>query len=97
MNEANRAVREAARAVVVEILGALGVQPQEMDSILGGCRRGRHRTAADEVRRGYFRASPAEATNPTAPPSDRGRRLGKTSVKRQPPGRQTIERSYQWV
>ena len=26
------AVREAARDVVVEILGALGVQPQEMDS-----------------------------------------------------------------
>ena len=32
MNEANRAVREAARDVVVEILGALGIQPQAMDS-----------------------------------------------------------------
>ena len=32
MNEANRAVREAAKDVAVEILGALGVQPQEMDS-----------------------------------------------------------------
>jgi hypothetical protein len=30
MNEANRAVREAARDLVVEILGALGVQPQRM-------------------------------------------------------------------
>jgi len=32
MNEANREVREAARNVAVEILGALGVEPQEMDS-----------------------------------------------------------------
>ena len=32
MNEANRAVREAARDVAVEILGALGVERQEMDS-----------------------------------------------------------------
>ena len=35
MNEVNRAVREAARDVVVEILAALGVQPQEMDSHFG--------------------------------------------------------------
>lgn len=35
MNEANEAVREAARKLVVEILGALGVQPQEMDSSFG--------------------------------------------------------------
>ena len=36
MNEAkNSAVREAARDVVVEILGALGVQPQEIDSQFG--------------------------------------------------------------
>ena len=32
MNEANRTVREAARDVAVEILGALGVEPQEIDS-----------------------------------------------------------------
>jgi hypothetical protein len=35
MNEANRAVREAARDVVVEILGTVGVQPQEMESHFG--------------------------------------------------------------
>jgi len=35
MNEANNAVREAARDLVVEILRALGVQPQEMDSQFG--------------------------------------------------------------
>jgi hypothetical protein len=35
MNEANRDVREAARNLAVEILGALGVQPQEMDSHFG--------------------------------------------------------------
>jgi hypothetical protein len=32
MNEASKAVRETAKDVAVEILGALGVQPQEMDS-----------------------------------------------------------------
>ena len=32
MNEANRTVRKASRDLAVEILGALGVQPQEMDS-----------------------------------------------------------------
>ncbi|MGA2035406.1 MAG: hypothetical protein ABSG68_24425 [Thermoguttaceae bacterium] len=32
MNEANKAVREAARDVVVEILRALGIPPQELDS-----------------------------------------------------------------
>ena len=35
MNEANRAVREAARDVAVEILGALGIQPQEIESHFG--------------------------------------------------------------
>jgi hypothetical protein len=35
MNEANRAVREAARDLAVEILDALGVQPQAMDSYFG--------------------------------------------------------------
>ena len=35
MDEVNNAVREAARDVVVEILGALGVQPQEIDSNFG--------------------------------------------------------------
>jgi hypothetical protein len=32
MNEANSAVREAARNVAVEILGALGIEPKEIDS-----------------------------------------------------------------
>ncbi len=35
MNEANSAVRDAAHDVAVEILGALGVQPQEMDTHFG--------------------------------------------------------------
>jgi hypothetical protein len=35
MNEANHAVREAARDVVVEILGALEVPPQEIESHFG--------------------------------------------------------------
>ena len=35
MNEANEAVREAARDLTVEILGALGIKPQEMDSYFG--------------------------------------------------------------
>ena len=35
MNEANRAVRESARDLAVEILGALGIKPQEMESYFG--------------------------------------------------------------
>jgi hypothetical protein len=35
MNESNRAVREAARDLAVEILGAIGIQPQEMDLHFG--------------------------------------------------------------
>ena len=35
MNESNSAVREAARNVVVEILDALGVQPQDGDARFG--------------------------------------------------------------
>ncbi len=35
MNESNRAVREAARDVVVEILDALGVQSQDADARFG--------------------------------------------------------------
>lgn len=35
MNEPNKAVREAARDVVVEILGALGVPSQEIGSRFG--------------------------------------------------------------
>jgi hypothetical protein len=32
MNEANKTVRDAARELTVEILSALGIKPQEMDS-----------------------------------------------------------------
>jgi hypothetical protein len=35
MYESNSTVREAAREVVVEILGALGIQAQEMESHFG--------------------------------------------------------------
>jgi hypothetical protein len=35
MNESSREVREAARDVVVEMLSARGIQPQEMDSHFG--------------------------------------------------------------
>jgi hypothetical protein len=35
MNEADRAVREAARDLAVEILGAQGIKPQEMESYFG--------------------------------------------------------------
>ena len=35
MNESNRAVREAARDLAVEILGALGIPSEEMDSQFG--------------------------------------------------------------
>ena len=68
MNESNNTVREAARDVVVEILGALGIQPQAMDSHFGEeSRWGRHRVAADAVRRRHFRASQAEAGDKIAP------------------------------
>jgi hypothetical protein len=35
MNEANKAVREASRNLAFEILGALGVKPQEMNLYFG--------------------------------------------------------------
>ena len=35
MNESNKSVREAAREVVVEILHALGTQPQDIESQFG--------------------------------------------------------------
>jgi hypothetical protein len=35
MNEANMAVREAARDLVVEILSVIGIKPQDMDSQFG--------------------------------------------------------------
>ena len=35
MNESNNTVREAAKEVVLEILAAQGIQPQEMDAHFG--------------------------------------------------------------
>jgi len=35
MNEANGAVREASRDLAVEILGALGIKPEDMESYFG--------------------------------------------------------------
>ena len=35
MNEANKTVREATREVIVEILAAIGVQPEEVESHFG--------------------------------------------------------------
>ena len=68
MNESNRTVREAAHDVVVEILG-VPWNPTTRDGFefRGGVRRGRHRTAANAVRRGHLGASQAKGGNPIAP------------------------------
>ena len=63
MNEANRAVREAARELAVEILGARGVQPQEMDSYFGAGAAG----AAIELRLTRFASAILEQTKPKSP------------------------------
>jgi hypothetical protein len=60
MNEANRAVRAAAREVVVEILGAIGVPPQEMDSHFGEGAAG----AAIELRLTQFAGAILEQSKP---------------------------------
>jgi hypothetical protein len=60
MNEANRAVREAARDLVVEILRALGVRPQEMDSHFGEGAAG----AAIELRLTQFAGAILEQAKP---------------------------------
>ena len=62
MNESNRAVREAAREVVVEILGALGIQPQEMESHFGEGSAG----AAIEQRLTQFASAILEQAKPKA-------------------------------
>lgn len=64
MNEANEAVREAARDLVVEILGALGVQPQEMDSKFGEGSRG----AAIELQLTRFAGAILRQAKPKPPP-----------------------------
>ena len=62
MNESNKAVREAARDVVVEILGALGIQPQEMESHFGEGSAG----AAIELRLTQFASAILEQAKPKA-------------------------------
>ena len=64
MNEANEAVREAARDLAVEILNALGIQPQEMDSYFdeGGV------GAAIELRLTRFAGSILEQVTPNPAP-----------------------------
>lgn len=61
MNEANRAVREAARDVVVDILGVAGVQRQEMESRFGEGSAG----AALELRLTRFANAILEQVNTT--------------------------------
>jgi hypothetical protein len=63
MNEANSAVREAAKDVVVEILGALGTQPQEMDAQFGEGSAG----AAIELRLTRFAGAILEQARPKPP------------------------------
>ena len=63
MNEANRTIWEAARGVVVEILGALGVEPQEMESHFGEGSAG----AAIELRLMRFAEAILEEANPKLP------------------------------
>lgn len=60
MNEANRAVREAARDLTVEILDALGVTPQEMESHFGEGSEG----AGIELRLTRFAAAILEQAKP---------------------------------
>jgi hypothetical protein len=86
VNEANKAVREAARDLVVEILGALGIKPQEMDSYFGE----ESARAAIELRLTRFAGAILEQAKPKPPPkalptSARGRRLDETPVERHEP------------
>jgi hypothetical protein len=63
MNEANRTVREAARDVVVEMLGALGVQSQEMESHFGEGSAG----SAIELRLTRFASAILQQAKPKVP------------------------------
>jgi hypothetical protein len=60
MNEANNVVREAARNLVVEILGAMGIEPQEMESSFGEGSAG----AAIELRLTQFAGAILEQAKP---------------------------------
>ena len=63
MNESNRAVREAAHDVVVEILGALGTQARGMESGFGEGSAG----AAIELRLTRFASAILDQAKPRAP------------------------------
>ena len=60
MNEANRAVREAARDLAVEILGVRGIKPQETESSFGEGSAG----AAIELRLTRFAGTILEQAGP---------------------------------
>ena len=72
MNEANEAVREAARDLTVEILSALGIKPEEMDSYCGEESAG----AAIELRLIRFAGAILEQAKPTPPPKVLPRAFG---------------------
>jgi hypothetical protein len=64
MNESNSAVREAAKDLTVEILGAIGIEPQEMDSQFGEGSAG----AAIELRLTRFAGAILEQAKPKPSP-----------------------------
>ncbi len=72
MNEANAAVREAARELAVEILGGLGIKPQEMESYFSEGAAG----AAIELRLTRFAGAILEQVEPQPPPNARSRSFG---------------------
>ena len=67
MNEANRAVREAARDIVVEILGGPW-NPTTRDgcAVRGGVGGSRHRTPPDTIRQRHLGAGHGEGNKPIA-------------------------------
>jgi hypothetical protein len=72
MNEANRAVREAARDLTVELLGALGIKPQEMDSYFGEGSAG----AAIELRLTRFAGAILDQAKPKPSSKSLARAIG---------------------
>jgi hypothetical protein len=68
MNEANETVREAARDLTVELLGALGIKPEELDSCFGEGSTG----AAIELRLTQFASAILEQGKTKPPPKARG-------------------------
>jgi hypothetical protein len=72
MNEANSAVREAARDLAVEILGALGIKSQEMESYFGEGSAG----AAIELRLTQFAGAILAQAKPKSSPKAVPRAFG---------------------